>query len=165
MKDTIQLEYTLNEELWRQFFAAHYQRQGFFRLRYLYGLVLLLAGAYLIGGPPNNPWVGGGFLATGLYCILSKQLMILKSLSAARKGPLFTARLAVSIGPQGLVVQAGKHRSERPWNGVRGYCVVAPGIMLYLDKNAFFFIPQQALTASTAGLLQRCFEQCGLQRL
>lgn len=165
MKDPIQLEYTLNEELWRQFFAAHYQRQGFFRLRYGYGLLLLLAGAYLAGGPPAKPWLGGGFVLSGLYCILSMQLLILKSLSAARKGPLFSARLAVSIGPQGLVVQAGKHRSERPWTAVRGYCLVAPGIMLYLDKNAFFFIPKQALNATTAGLLQRCFEQCGLQRL
>ena len=165
MKDPIQLEYTLNEELWRQFFAAHHQRQGFFRLRYGYGLLLLLAGAYLAGGPPAKPWLGGGFVLSGLYCILSMQLLILKSLSAARKGPLFSARLAVSIGPQGLVVQAGRHRSERPWNAVRGYCLVAPGIMIYLDKNAFFFIPKQALNATTAGLLQRCFEQCGLQKL
>lgn len=37
--------------------------------------------------------------------------------------------------------------------------------MLYLDQNAFCFIPQEALTASTAALLQRCFEQAGLKRL
>lgn len=165
MKETILIEYTLNEELWRQFFTAHYQRQGFFRLRYLYGVVLLVAGAYLIGGPPASPWLGAAFLASGLYALASKQLFILKSLAGARKGPLFCARLAVSLGPEGVVVRAGQHRSERPWNAFRGYCQVPPGIMLYLDQNAFFFIPQEALTETTAGLLQRCFEQSGLQRL
>lgn len=165
MKETIQLEYTLNEELWRQFFTAHYQQQRFFRMRYFYGVLLLISGAYLIGGPPASPWVGAGFLASGLYAIISKQLFILKSLATARKGPLFSARLAVSLGPEGVVVSAGQHRSERPWNAFRGYCLVPPGIMLYLDQNAFFFIPQEALTASTAALLERCFEQGGLQRL
>ena len=165
LKETILIEYTLNEELWRQFFTAHYQRQGFFRLRYLYGVVLLVGGAYLIGGPPASPWLGAAFLASGLYALASKQLFILKSLAGARKGPLFCARLAVSLGPEGVVVRAGQHRSERPWNAFRGYCQVPPGIMLYLDQNAFFFIPQEALTETTAGLLQRCFEQSGLQRL
>ncbi|MHB1397990.1 MAG: YcxB family protein [Trichloromonadaceae bacterium] len=165
MKETILIEYTLNEELWRQFFTAHYQRQGFFRLRYLYGLLLLICGAYLIGGPPASPWLGAAFLVSGLYAIASKQLFILKSLSSARKGPLFSARLAVSLGPEGVVVSAGQHRSERPWNAFRGYCLVPPGIMLYLDQNAFFFIPEEALTETTAALLQRCFEQGGLQRL
>lgn len=165
MKDSMLLEYNLNEELWRRFFEAHYRRQGFFRWRYFYGVLLVVIGAYMLGGAFANKLVGAGFVASGLYCVLSKQLFIIKSLASARKGPLFTARIAVELSAEGVKVTSGSQRSERPWNAFRGYCLVAPGVMLYLDQNAFFFIPKEALTETTAGLLQRCLEQSGLKQL
>ncbi len=165
MKDTILIEYTLNEENWRQFFTAHYQRQTSLRLRYVYGLVLLVSGAYLAGGPPDSPWLGAAFVATGLYAVLSKQLLVLKSMAAVRRGPMFGARMAVSFNPQGLKARSGKQTSERPWNAFRGYCLVKPGVMLYLDQTNFFFIPREALTEATAAILQRFLEQAGLKRL
>jgi YcxB-like protein len=165
LKDAIRLEYNLNEELWRRFFQAHYQKQVFFRLRHLYGALLVLAGTYLIGGPAANPWLGAAFLVSGLYCVLSQHLFIARSLATARKGPLFAARLTVDLSRDGVVVTAASQRSERPWSAFRGYRQVPPGIMLYLDRNAFFFIPREALTGTTAALLQRCLEQSGLRRL
>lgn len=165
MKSHIDLEYNLNEELWRRFFEAHYRRQSFFRWRYLYGVLLVVIGAYMLGGVFANKLVGLAFVASGLYCVLSKQLFILKSLSSARKGPLFAARIAVRLSSEGVAVTAGPQRSERPWNAFRGYCLVSPGIMLYLDQNAFFFIPKEALTETTAALLQRCLDQSGLQQV
>lgn len=165
LKNSIRIEYVLSEELWRRFFAAHYQRQSFFSLRYLYGVLLVVVGAYMLGGPFANKWVGAAFVASGLYCVLSKQLFILRSLAAARKGPMFSARVAVCLSPEGVEVSAGAERSERPWSAFRGYCLVSPGFMLYLGQNAFFFIPQEALTGTTAALLQRCLDQSGLKRL
>lgn len=165
MKNEILLEYNLNEEMWRRFFDAHYQHQSFFRGRYVYGAILVTIGVLMLGAGTANPLVGAAFLLSGLYCVLSKQLFVLKSMATARKGPLFEGRVTVRLSREGMSVTSGSMHSERAWEDFRGYRLVPAGIMLYTDQNAFFFIPREALTEATEDILQRFLDYSELKRL
>ncbi len=165
MKNEIVLEYNLSEEMWRRFFDSHYQHQPFFRRRYIYGAVLVAIGALMIGAGATHPLVGAAFLLSGLYCVLSKHLFVVKSMPSARKGPLFEGRVTVRLTKEGMSVTAGAMHSARAWKDFRGYRLVPAGIMFYTDQNAFFFIPQEALTDATADILQRFLAYSELKRL
>ncbi|KIH76494.1 hypothetical protein SAMN05660860_01598 [Geoalkalibacter ferrihydriticus] len=163
-ENAIVLEYNLTEEMWRRFFYAHYQHQAFFRMRFIYGAILSAIGAFMVGVPAANNWIGAAFLASGLYCVLSKHLFLLKSMASARKGPLFEGRIQVRLTNDAMSVRAGTQHSERGWKDFHGYRIVEPGFMLYTDRNAFFFVPQEALTDATASILQRFLDHSGIKK-
>ncbi|MDO3376884.1 YcxB family protein [Geoalkalibacter halelectricus] len=164
-ENAIVLEFDLTEVLWRRFFQAHYAHQTFFRLRFVYGALLVVIGAFMLGAAAANNWVGTAFLISGLYCVLSRQLFILKSMASAHKGPLFEGRVQARLTRAGLTVTAGGQHSERAWKDFHGYRSVEPGLMLYTDQNAFFFIPREALTPATDGILQQFLRHSEVRRL
>lgn len=150
MPETIILTYTLTEDLWRLFFGAHYGCDRSLKLRYIWGVICTAIGAAGISGVYDSPLVAALLLATGLFAVLSKPLLVLKSLRKARRHPFLGKELTVSVSPGELSVRSGTNGYTLPWHDFVGYRRLPPGFLLYHDQNAFFFIPEPALTAGAS---------------
>jgi hypothetical protein len=80
-------------------------------------------------------------LLSGFYGVLSKPIFLLKSIAAARKHPFFGKEITVVMTAEGIAVRSGNSGYLQAWKNFTRYRKVDPGYMLYLDRNAFFFIP------------------------
>ena len=147
MPDTIILSYQLTMELWRQFYDAHYGCDRSLKFRYLWGAVCIIIGCLGFGGYYESKLIAGLLLATGFFGVLSKHLLIFKSLRAASKHPFFGKELTLSVSTTELSVRSENSGYSQPWDNFVGYRKLEPGFLLYHDHNAFFFIPAAALTA------------------
>lgn len=158
MPETILLNYQLTKELWRLFFEAHYGCDRGLKLRYIWGVTCIVIGAFGFGGFYDSKVVAGLLLATGFFGVLSKQILVIKSLKKACRHPFFGKELTVSISPEELSVRSGNTGYSQPWNNFVGYRRLAPGFLLYHDQNAFFFVPSTAITAGNAKRLVQILE-------
>ena len=147
MPETIILNYQLTKELWRQFFDAHYGCDHSLKFRSLWGAVCIVIATIGFGGYYESKVIAGFLLATGFYGVLSKHLLIFKSLRVACQHPFFGKELAVAISPAEISVRSDLSGYSQPWDNFVGYRKLDPGFLLYHDKNAFFFIPAAAMTA------------------
>ncbi len=150
MSETIIFDYQLTKELWQKFFVAHYSRDTGLKLRYLWGVVCIVIGAGGFGGFYESPLIATLLLATGFYGVLSKHLLIYKSLRAACRHPFLGKELTVAVSPDEISVRSENSGYSQPWNNFVGYRKLDPGFLLYHDKNSFFFIPLAAMTAGHA---------------
>lgn len=150
MPDTILLTYPLTREMWRQFFEAHYGCDATLRQRWLWGVVCIVIASLGFAGFYANLVIAGLLMATGLFGVLSRPLLVIKSLRSAVRHPFYGAELSVAISPGELAVRSGNSGYSQPWNNFVGYRRLKPGFLLYHDKNAFFFIPLSAMTAGDA---------------
>lgn len=150
MPDTILLSYTLGKELWRRFFEAHYGCDKSLKQRYLWGVVCIVIAALGFGGFYANTLIASLLMATGLFGVLSKQLLVIRSLRTAARHPFYGAELTVAVTPAELSVRSGNAGYSQPWDNFAGYRKLAPGFLLYHDQHAFFFIPSEAITAGDA---------------
>lgn len=155
MPDTIILSYRLNKELWRQFFDAHYGCDRSLKLRYFWGVVCILIGCLGFGGYYQSKIIAALLLATGFYGVLSKHLLIYRSLRTATQHPFFGEELTVAVSPTELSVRSGHSGYRQPWGNFIGYRKLGPGFLLYHDRNAFFFIPTAAMTAGHAKRIEQ----------
>lgn len=85
----IQLHYSLSKDLWRRFFEVHYAADPALKIRYVWGVVCIVGGALGFGGFYHSPLIAGLLLATGFYAILSRQILVIKSLRGAVRQPSF----------------------------------------------------------------------------
>ncbi len=152
MPETIILNFQLTRELWRKFFDAHYGCDRSLKLRYLWGVVCIIIGTSGFGGFFESQAIAALLLATGFYGVLSKHLLIYKSLRAACRHPFFGKELTVAVSPAEISVRSENSGYSQPWDNFVGYRKLDAGFLLYHDKNAFFFIP---LTAMSAGNVSR----------
>ena len=150
MPETIILNYRLTKELWRQFFEAHYGCDHSLKQRYLWGVVCIVIAALGFGGFYHNHLIASLLLTTGLFGVLSKQLLVIKSLRTAVKHPFYGEELTVSVSPEELSVRSENAGYSQPWNNFVGYRKLRPGFLLYHDQHAFFFIPLPAMSAGHA---------------
>jgi hypothetical protein len=144
---TIILNYRLTKELWQRFYEAHYNCDRELKLRYLWGAVCIFIGALGFGGYYESKPVAGLLLATGFFAVLSKHLLVFKSVRAAYQHPFFGKELTVSVSLEELSVRSENSGYSQPWDNFVGYRKLDPGFLLYHDRNAFFFIPTAAMTA------------------
>lgn len=147
MPETIILNYQLTRELWQQFFAAHYGCDRSLKLRYLWGAVCIVIGCLGFGGYYESRSIASLLLATGFFGVLSKHLLIYKSLRGTVQHPFFGEALTVAISPAELSVRSGNSGYRQPWDNFVGYRQLEPGFLFYHDQNAFFFIPASVMTA------------------
>lgn len=155
MPVTIIHSYRLSKDLWRRFFEAHYSCDKELKMRYLWGALCILIGSLGFGGFYQSKIVAGLLLATGFFGVLSKHLLIYKSLRAACQHPFYGKELTVSISPEELSVRSENSGYSQPWDNFIGYRKLEPGFLLYHDRNAFFFIPTAELTAGDINRILR----------
>jgi len=155
MPDTILLNYPLTKELWRTFFDAHYSCDTSLKQRYLWGVVCLVIACLGFGGFYTNLPIAVLLLLTGLFGVLSKPLLVIKSLRTAKKHPFYGAELTVSVSPDELAVRSEEAGYSQPWDNFVGYRKLKPGFLLYHDQHAFFFIPLAAMTAGDAKRIEQ----------
>jgi hypothetical protein len=164
MPETISLNYRLTKELWRQFFDAHYSRQQVIKFHYLWGVICLLIGALGFGGFYESKLIAGLLMTTGFYGVLSKHLLIYKSLRVACKHPFFGKELWVVISPEEISVSSEGSGYRQPWNNFVGYRKQEPGFLLYHDRNAFFFIPGGVMTVQKSRRIVQILEAAGVPK-
>ncbi len=165
MPASILVNYRLSRDLWHQFFDAHYGCDRNLKLRYLWGAVCILIGAAGFGGLYASPVVAALLLTTGFYGVLSKHLLIHKSLRGAVRHPFFGKELSVAISAAEIAVRSGNSGYSQGWENFAGYRELAPGFLLYHDRNAFFFIPRSALSPGQAGQLGQILDAAGVTNL
>ena len=165
MPETILLNYQLTKDFWRQFFEAHYSCDRSLRLRYLWGAVCIIIGCLGFGGFYDAPLIAALLLATGFFGVLSKPLLVIKSLRKACQHPFFGKQLTVAVSPGEISVRSGNAGYAQPWNNFVGYRKLEPGFLLYHDRNAFFFIPASAMTAGYAKRIVQILEAAEVPRL
>ncbi len=165
MPDTIILNYQLTENLWRQFFDAHYGCDRSLKLRYLWGAVCIIIGTSWFGGYYESKLFAALLLATGFFGVLSKHLLIYKSLRTASRHPFFNKELTVSVSPAEISVRSENSGYSQPWDNFVGYRKMDPGFLLYHDQNAFFFIPTAVMTAGHANRIVQILEAAEVPNL
>jgi len=165
MPDTVIVTYTLDRETWRKFYEAHYACDKGLKLRYVWGVVCILIGTAGFGGVFASPLVAALLLATGLFAVLSKPLLVARSLRTASRHPYFGRELTVSVSPGEIAVRSGSSGYHMPWSEFAGYRRLTPGFLLYHTPNAFFFIPESALTAGYAKRIETILDAADVPKL
>jgi len=165
MPETIILNYELTKELWRQFYDAHYGRDRSLKLRYLWGVICIVIGCIGFGGYYESKPVAALLLATGFFGVLSKHLLIYKSLRAASQHPFFGKNLTVAVSPEEISVRSGSAGYRQPWDNFVAFRKLDPGFLLYHDQNSFFFIPATIMTAGNAKQIVQILEEAKVAKL
>ncbi len=165
MPETIILNYQLTKDLWRLFFEAHYACDRSLKMRYLWGIICIIIGSLGFGGFYESRLVAALLLGTGFFAVLSKQVLVIKSLRSACHHPFFGKELTVSVSPAELSVRSGNAGYSQPWNNFVGYRKLDPGFLLYHDQNAFFFIPSSAMTAGYQKRIEQILEAAEVSKL
>jgi len=165
MPDAIIIHFQLTRDLWRRFFEAHYGSDSGLKLRYLWGVTCIVIGSLGFGGFYDSKLIAALLLGTGFFGVLSKQLLVVKSLRGAVRHPFFGKELTVAISAAEISVRSGASGYSQPWHNFVGYRRLAPGFLLYHDRNAFFFIPEPALTAGYARRLEEILAAAGVPNL
>ena len=154
MSKDVVFSYHLSKELWRLFFEAHYSRSHHLKMRYLWGVTCIIIGSLGFGGFYESRVIALLLLTTGFYGVLSRQILVVKSLRSACRHPFFGKELTVRVSPEELSVRSGDAGYSQPWHNFVGYRRLAPGFLLYHDQNSFFFIPVSAMGPEHAESLQ-----------
>ena len=165
MPEIITLNYQLTKDLWRLFFEAHYRCDRSLKQRYLWGVTCIIIGSLGFGGFYESRVIAVLLLATGFFGVLSKQILIVKSLRGACQHPFFGKELTLTVSPTELSVRSGNSGYSQPWNNFIGYRKLDPGFLLYHDQNAFFFIPLSAMSAGHAKRTEEIIETAEVPRL
>jgi len=165
MPDTIILQYQLTRDLWRRFFEAHYGCNRSLKLRTLWGAICIIIACLGFGGFYASKTIATLLLATGFFGVLSKQLLVVKSLRKASRHPFFGKELTVTVAPAEISVRSGTAGYTQPWGNFVGYRRLAAGFLLYHDRNAFFFIPAEVLTAGYANRLEQILQAAKVAKL
>jgi len=165
MPKPILLSYDLTRDLWRAFYEAHYGCDRSLKWRYIWGACCIVIGSMGFGGFYDNAVIAGLLLATGFFGVLSKQLLVLKSLAGVSRHPFYGKELVVSITEKEISVRSGDQGYTQPWENFVGYRLLDPGLALYHDPHTFFFIPASSLSAGDAKQLVGMVEAAGLEKL
>lgn len=164
MAESITIRYRLTRDLWQKFFEAHYACERSLRLRALWGVVCIVIACMGFGGYYSSPLVAGLLLATGLFAVLSKPLLVIKSLRGACRHPFFGEELTVTVESEEIAVRSGNSGYRQPWSNFSGYRRLKPGFLLYHDGNAFFFVPAEAMDATQGEALQAFIVAAGVPK-
>ena len=165
MTEPILLTYRLDLIHWRTFYEAHYAADPQLSLRYAWGGVCIVIGALGLAGMFDSLLVSGLLLATGFFGVLSKPLLVLKSMRTAARHPYHGQQIAVSIAIDVLSVRSETTGYNQPWANFIGYRFLKPGFAFYHNLHSFFFIPIEVLSAQTVTALMKILEQAGVAEM
>lgn len=160
--DRIQLNYVLGRELWREFYAAHYAAERSLKARFAWGVFCLVLGAMGVAGWYEPRLVGWLLLATGLFGVLSKQLLLYRSMRAVANHPFLGEEVVVTLSTDGVEVRGETARYGQPWDQFARVRRLQPGLALYFKTGAFFFIPRNVLGGETERRVCSIVEAAGV---
>ncbi len=147
MSPSITIKYDLSEKDWRTFYNIYYKSDKRFKLRFIYGTGSWIVGAAGLFGLFNNNLLAFGMIAFGLYCVFARQFLVNKAFKKVKAKPHFPGTINYTIDQDKIAgIEQGVDFEFR-WEEFHGYREVDPGLMLYLKKASFFFIPKEAITA------------------
>lgn len=165
MTKPVLLTYRLETELWRKFFEAHYAADPQLSMRYAWGGFCIVIGSFGLAGMIDSALISWLLLATGFFGVLSKPLLVLKSLRSAARHPYHGQQIAVSITAESLSVRSETTGYSQPWPNFTGYHRFGPGFAFYHNPHSFFFIPAEVLSEQTEAALLQILEQTGVVEL
>ena len=165
MTKPILLTYRLNLDHWHAFFEAHYAVDPRLSMRYAWGGACIIIGALGLAGMIDSPWVAGLLLATGFFGVLSKPLLVIKSMRAAAHHPYHGQQIAVAIADDALTVRSETTGYSQPWDNFIGYRRVKPGFAFYHNPYSFFFVPAEVLTEQIETTLLQILDTAGVPDL
>ena len=165
MPEIITLHYQLSKDLWRVFFEAHYGCDRLLKQRYLWGVICIIIGCLGVGGFYESRMVAVLLLVTGFFAVLSKQILVIRSLRSVCQHPFFGEELTVAVSSEELSVRSGNTGYNQPWDNFVGYRRLEPGFLLYHDHNAFFFIPAAAMPAGQEKRTEEILKAAEVPRL
>jgi hypothetical protein len=120
----LQIRYRLGKELWQRFYDVHYRANRALKIRYLWGVVCIVIGTLGFAGVYRMDIVAGLLMLTGFYAVLSRQLLVIRSLHGAARHPFYGQTLDVSISPAEISVRSGIRAT------------ISPGVILSLIEKA-----------------------------
>jgi len=161
----ITLTYRLTLDLWRQFYTAHYAADHALKIRYLWGITCIVIGSFGLGGLFESKVVAIMLLLTGFYGVLSKPLLVNKSVGKASRHPFVDQEVTVTISAEELTVRSESSGYRQPWSNFVGYRRVSPGFILYMERQSFFFIPAEAIDAKAEQRLAQTLKAAGVSEL
>lgn len=158
----ITLTYRLTLDLWRQFYTAHYAADRTLKIRYLWGIVCIVIGSSGLGGLFESQVVAVLLLLTGFYGVLSRPLFVNKSVGKASRHPFVDQIVTVTLSAEELMVRSESSGYRQPWSNFVGYRRVGPGVILYMERQSFFFVPAAALDAESEAALVQILKAAGV---
>jgi len=161
----LSISYSLSQQLWRAFFFAHYSCDQGLSQRRLLGAVCVIVAVLGFIGVYHSMLVATLLLATGLFGLLSKPLLVLISLHKARCHPFFNQQLTVTVSTEEILVRSGNSGYSQPWSNFNGYRQFDIGFAFYHDQHAFFFIPMSALSKEDTALLKQLIATAQLSQI
>lgn len=161
----ITLTYRLTLDLWRQFYTAHYAADHALKIRYLWGVTCIVIGSFGLGGLFESKVVAGLLLLTGFYAVLSKPLMVNRSVARAQRHPFVDQEVTVTLSAEELAVRSERSGYRQPWSNFVGYRRVGPGFIFYMQRQSFFFIPADVVDASAEQHLLQILKAAGVPSL
>jgi len=147
MSQQISIQYDLSEDTWRTFYNAYYSSDKRFKLRFIYGTGSWIFGACGLLGLFDNKLIAFGMIAFGLYCVFAKQYLVNKAVKKIKAKPLFPGKIDYTIDQNKITGIEQGQEFEFLWEIFYGYRDAAPGLLIYLKKASFFFIPNEAVSA------------------
>jgi hypothetical protein len=139
MPETLILNYQLTKDLWRLFFENHYRCDRSLKLHYVCSVTCIIVGSFGFGGFYESRVIAALLPATGFFGVLSKQILVIKSLRKAGRHPFFGKELTVLVSSTEISVRSGNAGYSQPWSNFVGYRRLEPGFLLYHDRNTFFW--------------------------
>lgn len=161
----LSFSYPLSQQLWRDFFYAHYSCDQGLTLRRLLGALCVIVAVLGFIGAYHSTLVATLLLVTGLFGLFSKQLLVQISLHKARCHPFFNQSLTVTVSTEEILVRSGDVGYSQPWPNFSGYRQFEIGFAFYHDQHAFFFIPVTAINDLQHKQLFALIDSSGLQKL
>ena len=146
MSQQIHITYDLSEKDWRTFYNTYYASDKRFKLRFFYGTVTWVVGACGLLGLFDNKLIAFGMIVFGLYCVFAKQFLINKAVKKLKAKPQFPGKIDYTIDQEKFSGVEQGQEFEFNWETFYGYRDAAPGLLMYLKKASFFFIPNEAFS-------------------
>jgi len=147
MSQSVKIKYNLSEKDWRSFYNAYYMSDKRFKLRFIYGTGSWIVGAAGLFGLFDNNLIAFGMIAFGLYCVFARQFLVNKALKKVKKKPQFPGIIDYTIDQDKITGIEEGMEFEFAWETFYGYRDAKPGLLIYLKKASFFFIPDEAVSA------------------
>lgn len=162
MSVTIEVQPT--PELWQQFYAAHYAADPRLKVRFWFGLACLVIGAFTLSAPAAARIPAVLLLLFGLYGVLSRQLLLLRSLRKIASSPQALRAVTYCCDANGLTARGEAGSVAKRWSDFSGYRLAAPGLLLYRPDGSFLFLPRQGCAPGAWVELERLLERSRLPR-
>lgn len=113
----------------------------------LAGLVLIALGIFIVITPSGSVTFGGMMAFSGVYCILRKWIHGIFFLDSLRKSAHFGKSYTWTITEHEIEAHGEGAMSKVAWNQFHETVATPDGLLLYIDKNVYHWIPRKGFSS------------------